>query len=267
VKDFADLYLSLFRTSLLENIQYRASGMIWMIGMVLEPLIFLVVWTTVAESRGEPVGGYSAGGFAAYYMTLLVVSHLTFTWVMHTFQFRIQMGGFSHELLRPIHPMHADVTDNLAFKLVMSIVLLPALVILYVAFDPVFDVTGRNILYALVALALAFLLRFLIEWTLALAAFWTTRVSAMNQIYFSASMFLSGRVAPMAVLPFWLQSLAQNLPFYYTIAFPVEVFLGRLSDVEILRGFAMQLVWLAVAGLVIRTVWGRAVRRYGAVGS
>jgi ABC-2 type transport system permease protein len=262
-----ELYAALFRISLLENIQYRASGAIWMLGLVLEPLIFLVVWSTVAESRGAPVGGYDAAGFAAYYMTLLVSMHLTFTWVMHTFQFRIQMGGFSQELLRPMHPIHADVADNLAFKTVMSIVLLPALLVLWFAFNPAFEVTLRSAVLAVPALALAFVLRFLIEWTLALAAFWTTRVSAMNQMYFSASMFLSGRVAPLAVLPAWLQALAGGLPFYYAIAFPVEVFLGRLSDTEIVRGFALQLLWLAVAALIIRVVWRRAVARYGAVGS
>jgi ABC-2 type transport system permease protein len=238
-----------------------------MIGMVLEPLIFLVVWSTVADARGAPVGGFTAAGFAAYYMTLLVASHLTFTWVMHTFQFRIQMGGFSHELLRPIHPIHGDISDNLAFKTVMTIVLLPALVVLWLAFEPAFTVSWRSALAALPALAFAFLLRFLIEWTLALAAFWTTRVTALNQMYFSASMFLAGRVAPLAVLPLWLQTVAGSLPFYYTIAFPVEVFLGRLSDAEMLRGFGMQLLWLAIAAIVIRTVWRHAVRRYGAVGS
>jgi ABC-2 type transport system permease protein len=267
VRRFADLYTSLFRISLLETIQYRASNMIWMIGMVLEPLIFLVVWSTVAEARGEPVGGYTAAGFAAYYMTLLVVSHLTFTWVMHEFQFRIQMGALNHELLRPMHPIHADINNNLAFKVVMTVVLLPALGVLWIAFEPAFEITWRNLVAALAALVLAFLLRFFIEWTLALAAFWTTRVSAMNQIYFSASMFLAGRVAPLAVMPLWLQRTAESLPFYYTIAFPAEVFLGRLGTTEILTGFAIQIAWLAVAAIVIRRVWRLAVRRYAAVGS
>src|SRR3970282_128503 len=95
-----ELYPALLRISLLENIQYRASGMIWMLGMILEPVIFLVVLSRVAEARGEAVGGYDAGEFAAYYLTLMMVNQLTFTWVMESFQFRIQMGLFSQELLR-----------------------------------------------------------------------------------------------------------------------------------------------------------------------
>ena len=261
------LYPALLRISLLENIQYRASGMIWMLGMILEPVIFLVVWSRVAEARGEPVGGYDAGEFAAYYVTLMMVNQLTFTWVMESFQFRIQMGLFSQELLRPVHPMHADITANIAFKLVMLMIMLPALVVVYIAFDPRFDLEVSNVAAALAALVVAFMLRFLLEWTLALAAFWTTRVTAINRLYYSLVTFLSGRVAPLAVLPLWLQDAARDLPFYYFIGFPVELFLGRLGREEIIRGFLVQGVWLGLAGLIIAAVWKRAARRYAAVGA
>ena len=62
------------------------------------------------------------------------------------------------------------------------------------------------------ALALAFAVRFLIEWTLALAAFWITRVMAVNQIYFVAMLFLSGQAAPLALLPAPVQALASCCP-------------------------------------------------------
>ena len=53
---------------------------IWLIGMIIEPVMYLVVWQTVASGEGGSVGGYTMGDFAAYYITLMVVTHLTFTW-------------------------------------------------------------------------------------------------------------------------------------------------------------------------------------------
>ncbi|HEX6998789.1 MAG TPA: ABC-2 family transporter protein [Gammaproteobacteria bacterium] len=267
MRRFLELYAALFRIGLLANLQYRAAGMIWMLGLILEPVIFLVVWSRVAEARGEPIGGYDAQAFAAYYMTLMMVNQFTFTWVMESFQYRIQLGELSYELLRPIHPVHHDITDNVAFKLVMLMIMVPALVVVYVAFEPRFDVTPRNAVLAVAALGGAFFLRFFIEWTLALAAFWTTRVAAINRLYYSLVTFLSGRVAPLAVLPAWLQDGASNLPFYYCIGFPVEVLLGELDGPAIARGFVLQAIWLAVAGVVIAAVWKRASRRYAAVGA
>ncbi|MEJ2088049.1 MAG: ABC-2 family transporter protein [Gammaproteobacteria bacterium] len=261
----AELYRALFRIALLGQIQYRASGMIWMIGSVVEPTVYLVVWSAVSTSRGGDVAGYGPHEFAAYYMTMLVVSHLTFSWVMHDFTFRVQYGSLSFELLRPIHPIHADVCANLAYKALMLVVVVPALAVLWFTFEPNFtpNATSLNFLPVLV---LAFAVRFCIEWTLALAAFWTTRVTALNQVYFSVQMFLSGRVAPIAVMPLWLQDTAHTLPFYYTVAFPVEVALGRLTPTEILQGLAAQLMWLAVALGLLALIWRRAVRHFSAVG-
>ncbi len=267
MKRFLEVYPALFRVGLLENIQYRASGVIWMLGLILEPVIFLVVWSRVADARGDAVGGFDAADFAAYYMVLMIVNQLTFTWVMESFQFRIQLGEFSYLLLRPLHPVHEDITMNVSFKLVMMIAMLPALAIVYVAFEPRIAISPTDAAAALGALALAFMLRFCLEWTIALAAFWTTRVSAINRLYYSLVTFLSGRVAPLAVLPAALGTVAASLPFYYCVGFPVEVLLGRLGPAEIARGFLVQAAWLAAAAAAIALVWRRAARRYAAVGA
>ena len=116
-------------------------------------------------------------------------------------------------------------------------------------------------------LLLAFLVRFLLEWTLALAAFWTTRVGAINQIYFVLMLFLSGQMAPLDAFPAPVQVVAAILPFRWMIGFPVELLLGRLTPVEALEG------WLAQVGLgghrlvLLRIVWRAGVRVYSAVGA
>lgn len=263
---FARLYRAFMKVSVLSNIQYRASGMIWMIGSILEPTIFLIVWSTVAESEGGSVGGFTAQEFAGYYITLMFVNHLTFTWIMEVFQFRIQFGQLSYELLRPIHPIHGDITDNIAYKIVQMIVMIPALTILIWLFDPVFNFETQAIIVAIPIVLLAFLIRFFLEWTLAMVAFWTTRVMAINQTYFAVMMFLSGRVAPIALMPVWIQSLAGVLPFYYVIAFPVEVITGRVTGMQIVDGVLVQFVWLGLALGLLALVWRRAVRNFSAVG-
>lgn len=261
------LYGALLRIALLDQLQYRVSGAIWMIGSILEPLVFLVVWTTVAAAEGGRVAGYDAADFAAYYVTVLVVNHMTFTWIMHTFQYRVQYGHLSYELLRPVHPIHNDLCDNLAYKAIMLVLLVPAVVLMVIGFHPHFEWVGWSLVAFVPALLLAFVLRFLIEWSLALASFWTTRVMALNQIYFVLLMFLSGRIAPLDVFPGWLQTLAGALPFHWIVAFPVELFLGRLSEGEAIRGLGVLALWVAAAALGLAVTWRRAARRFTAVGA
>ena len=114
---------------------------------------------------------------------------------------------------------------------------------------------------------MAFVLRFTVEWSLALCAFWTTRTSAINRAYYSVALFLSGRAAPLAFLPTSLRELAEWLPFYPMVGFPVDLALGRLSAEQAERGLALQLGWTLVAFGLIAFTWKRAVRRFAAVGS
>ena len=269
-KDWLGYWLGLYRTnlkvSIMDQIQYRASGMIWMIGGVLEPTIYLIVWSTVAEANGGAVGGFTAREFAAYYIVLMLMNHLTFSWVMQVFQYRIQYGELSYDLLRPVHPIHKDITENIAYKIVQMTVMIPALVVLVILFDPAFNFELTNVMIAIPVLILAFAVRFLLEWSLALVAFWTTRITAINNAYFVVAMFLSGRIAPIALLPLWLQGIAEALPFYYVIAFPAEVILGRVDTTGLMSGFWHLGLWLVFALVLLRFSWRRGVKAFGAVG-
>ncbi len=60
-----DVYRQQFRTTLASFIQYRASIFIWTIDRILEPLIYLVVWSAVARATGGSVGGFATAQFAA----------------------------------------------------------------------------------------------------------------------------------------------------------------------------------------------------------
>jgi len=267
LRDLGKLYAQQLRTTFATMVQYRASLIIWTISAVLEPLVYLVVWTTVSNGSGGSVGSYTAGGFAAYYIVLMLVNQATYTWIMYEYEYRVRQGSLSFSLLRPVHPIHADIADNLSSKLVTLPLLLGAALVLGLLFRPSAVLQPWAIAAFLPALVLAFLLRFLVEWTLALAAFWTTRVSAFNQVYFVLMLFLSGQLAPLALFPGWLQTVAFVLPFRWMVGFPVELALGRLGPLQAVEGLGMQAAWLGLSLLLVRFVWKRGVRVYSAVGA
>ena len=264
---FRDLYVVFLRVAIAVELQYRASSVIWLLGVVVEPVIYLAVWSAAADAQGGEIGGFGPRDFAAYYLLLTLVNQITQGWHMWEFQYRVQQGQFAFLLLRPVHPIHGDLAENLAHKAVMQVALLPMLAALAWAFEPRFAVEPWALALFLPALALAFALRFAVEWTLALACFWTTRIMAVNQTYFAVLFFLSGRVAPVELLPSSLVWFADALPFRWMIAFPVELGLGRLTPAQAAAGFAAQALWLGVASLGLAALWPRALRRFSAVGT
>ncbi len=268
LRRLAEIYQAKFRAEIALQFAYRGAILIWLLGLVIQPTVSLVVWTTVADSRGgAPTAGFTAGDFAAYFAVLMVVNQLTFTWHFGTMQWRIQQGFFSPLLLRPVHPVHNDVAENLTFKLLTLTVVLPTAALLMVAFRASFAPAPWHVAAFALALPLAMLLRFIVEWTVGLAAFWVTKMGALNQTYFVVTLFLSGQIAPLALLPGPVQVIASVLPFRWMVAFPVEVLLGRLRPDEVAVGLLVQVAWVGIAALVLRVAWAAGIRRYSAVGA
>jgi len=267
MKGLRDVYVQQFKTSLASMLQYRAAMVIWLIGHMLDPIIYLAVWSAISRSSGGSVGGFTAGEFAAYFIVLMLVNHVTYTWIMYEYEYRVRQGMLSFALLRPLHPIHADIADNVSSKLITLPLILVAAAVLAVIFQPTFRLVPWAAAAFVPALLLAFIVRFLVEWMLALAAFWTTRVSAINQSYFVAALFLSGQLAPLSLLPYPIQVAAAILPFRWTIGFPVELLLGRLTFTQAWTGLAAQTAWLAVSLVLLRIIWRAGVRIYSAVGA
>jgi len=260
-------YRGEFAASTAVNIAYRGQIVIWVVTTVIQPLVLIPVWKSAAGPTGE-IGGYTPGLFVTYFAVQTLVSHLTFHWLMWEFEFRIREGTFSPLLMRPIHPVHKDVCDVVSYKVVGLAGIIPGIVLLVAVYGG--DLSGftlaRVALFVPAVLA-ASALRFVLEWVLALAAFWLTKVSALNNLYSSVGFFLGGSFAPLAVLPPVVQHVAFWSPFPWTVAFPVEVVMGVRTGSDIAVGFAMQAGWIVVTLVLLGLIWRRALRRYSAVGA
>lgn len=265
--DLCRVYHAYIKINLLKQFQYKMELLIWLIGRVLEPVIYLVVWTTVAQANGGAVGIFTTGDFAAYFLAEMLVNDATYTVFMWEYEYRVRNGALSSMLLRPLHPLHADLAETISTKFLTSLVMLPTAAFLMIAFQPALHLSLWTIVAFIPALVLAFALRFLMEWTLAMAAFWTTRVTAINQLYFVVMLFLSGQMTPLSLLPAPIEVLAMVLPFRWVVAFPIELLLGRLTPTSALSGLAAQGAWLLFMLAMLTYVWRTAVRRYSAVGA
>lgn len=261
-----DFYRARMKQQFMIELQYRGEMVIWAFSGILEPLVFLLVWVNVAGSSGGDVGGWGAPAFAAYFIAAMLVHHVTFSWHMWEYAFRIKQGQVSTALLRPVHPIHGDVAENLSYKLHSLVIQLPAAALLIWLFRPAWDPQPWALAALVPAMLMAAAIRFLFDWTVALAAFWFTQVDALNNLYYVAVFFLSGRLAPLNLFPDWVQTVATVLPFRWVVAFPVELALGRLSPEQALWGLAAQAFWVPASYWLMQRVWRSAIRQYSAVG-
>jgi ABC-2 type transport system permease protein len=260
-----DIYVQEAKIAIAEQIQYRVANYMYMLGMVAEPVIYLVVWQTVAEQQGGSVAGITAGQFAAYYIVWTLVRNINIVFTPYGWEERIREGRLSAQLLRPLFPIVEDLGFFLGWKPVVVLLWLPIAFFLALVFHPVLNPTPLAVVVFAVSLLGAYLIRSLNQSSLGLITFWTTRVGPVFQLYIAAELLLSGRLVPMALMPEWVQGIANVLPFQWTFGFPIEALVGNLSTGELLSGLAMQLLWIVIGAILVRIVWHFAIRRYSAV--
>jgi len=262
-----DFYLTQMKMALVQQFQYRVANYLYMIGMIAEPVIYLVVWSTVANAQGGSVAGYTPGEFAAYYIVWTLVRNMNIVLTPYAWENYIQRGWLSMELLRPVHPLHAQIAYFAGWKFVAIVMWLPIAAILAAVFQPEINTSPWAVAAFVVALWGGFFVRFMMLWLLGMITFWTTRVSAIFELYFTMELLFSGRLVPLALLPPWAQQLAAYMPFKWAFGFPIELLLGKYTQAQALYGLGAQVFWIALGAILVRLFWRTALRRFSAVGA
>lgn len=262
------IYQRLWQVNWAEQWQYRANLLMYLLYWLVSPVVYLAIWTTIANSQGN-VNGLTANDFITYYLTLLIVDTLTSDITIHLLAYKIQDGTLSSELLKPIHPILTNVlVNNLAFKTLTVIVLIPIWLGLCLLVQPNFSaVTLPSLLLAIPAIALGFGISFLLGATITCLAFWTTRVYSLSEFYWAIAVLFSGQFVPLDLMPSFIRQIAQYLPFQLLKYFPIQLILGKLPPDAIVRNFALGVVWFGIALLLFRVVWRAGQKRFSAVGA
>ena len=265
-RSLVDFYATTMRTSVIVSFQYRVGQYFYMLGMVAEPVIYIVVWSSVARANGGSVDGITPEGFAAYYIVWMLVRNMNICFGAPYWEYRIREGQLSGQLLKPLHPLNYDLGWFAGMKVVVIVLWLPIALGLTLVFHPSLSPTVLDGVVFFFAIWGAYLLRTMIQSTFGMLCFWTTRGAAIFDLWMTAELLLSGRLVPMPLMPGWVQEIARFLPFQWAFYFPIQTLVGDYSNVELLRGLAAQALWILIGFAIFRVAWKQAVKRYSAVG-
>ncbi|NER83793.1 MAG: multidrug ABC transporter permease [Leptolyngbya sp. SIO1D8] len=243
-------------------VEYRAELMFWVLSGTF-PLIFMGIWARAAQAGQFSLDTIT---FVRYFLVVFLVRQLTVVWVVWEFERQINEGKLSPFLLQPIDPVwrhfFSHVSERFA-RLPFIIVLLGLFLLLYpkAAWMPSFQALSLGF----IAISLSFCLRFIIQYTFAMLAFWTERANAIEQFWYLIYIFLSGMVAPLEVFPEGVRAVVLWTPFPYLIYFPANLIIGQ--PVDIVQGFLAIVGWGLVFIALNRWLWRRGLRQYSGMGA
>jgi ABC-2 type transport system permease protein len=249
-----------FKMTLAILIEYRAEVYIWTLAGIT-PLVMMFVWMNLA---GEGLEGRTPEDFARYFLFAFLAGQLTQTWVVWEMDFDIRTGRFSTMLVKPYDPWWAHVTENVAangFRLPLTLAVVALGLWLTGAWP---GVEPARLPLAILALVLAWQVAFNLAYAMALLALWTERIKSADIWNYTALAVLGGQVFPLDLLPQGLAQAIEITPYPWIIGFPVTLAAG--GTVDVMRGFSMQLLWIAIFVIAHRVLWRRGIKRFGAVG-
>jgi ABC-2 type transport system permease protein len=267
LRSLVDFYATQMRTAVVAQLQYRVAQYFYMLGMVAEPVIYLVVWSTIAEQHGGAVNGITPGEFAAYYIVWTLVRNMNIVFGAPFWEWRIREGRLAGDLLRPLNILHYDLAYFAGWKFVVVALWIPIALGLSAVFHPDLHPSALQIGVFIVAIWGAYFVRTMFQATLGMLNFWTTRGAAIFDLYMAVEMLLSGRLVPLTLMPGWVQTLADFLPFKWTFGFPIESLVSDMSTRSLFLGLGAQVMWTAIGYVLFTFAWRAAIKRFSAVGA
>ncbi len=252
-------YWAIFQTQLLNSLAYPLDLAGRSLSIVLFLWIFVQLWRATYRATGQQAIAGLTLRETLWYLMLAETVYLSKPRLAGTVAQAVREGSIAYQLNKPysflLYHLSAGLGDcvlRLGFGALMG----GAVVWLSVGPPP--DPRGWPLV--LLAVAGAWLIDFCLEAMIGLAAFVMEDTVALEWIYQKVTFVLGGLLIPLDFYPRWLRSIAQALPFAYTVYGPARLFVqtGLGAFVALV---ARQGMWLAVGALCLAFLYGRGVAR------
>ena len=243
-------------------LEYRSELLLWVLSGSL-PIIILGVWNKAAQGGNF---GLSPLDFTRYFFAVFLFRQLTVVWVIYDFEREVVEGKLSNRLLQPLDPVFHHLAGHIGERLARMPFVVAIVGIFFAFYPQAFWIPSfTNFFWFTLTAVLSFALRFLIQYTLAMLAFWTERATSLENFWFLLFLFLSGMIAPLEVFPPAVKNFALWTPFPYLIHFPASILVGL--PVDLTRGFLSILAWLCIFGVANRLLWRLGLKQYSGMGA
>lgn len=261
-------YWQIFRINIYHQFADRAESILWAVEGGVGSFVGALPWLLIGTQQ-DTVGDYSLRGVAMYYFITYIMWYISggsFGWGVSNL---ISGGNLSNYLTRPIFPFANPIVGEQAWKLSGFIYSVPILLLL-IHFTVGFDINliDINILpYWILFIPATILIFGSLEFIKGLMTFWLTKITGITALNEVLNVIFGGIIAPIYLLPVWLQNISTVLPFQYIFGFPTAVLIGEVTKSQIINGLVISYLWVIVLGIITFGVYKLGIRKYESVGN
>jgi len=218
----------------------------------------------------EELFGYNKEKILTYVFGILVIRAIVLSARAVDAAGEISSGDLTNFLIKPLNYFKYWFTRDVASKFLNLGFSVLEIVLLYFLVKPPLYIQSDflTIIGFLTSLFLAIVLFFVILFLVNCVSFWMPENAWAAQFLFIGIIleFLAGGIFPLDVFPKPLFSAVSYLPFYYLLFFPLQVYLGKIGYLLMIKGLFISLLWVLILSFLLSKVWKAGIKAYNAEG-
>jgi ABC-2 type transport system permease protein len=242
---------------------YLAYRMWFFAGIILNIIsmsIMVFFWRAVYANTSS-IAGLDMQKTINYILLAHIFGSLVNMEMIFEFGYNLREGGIAHALLRPLDLQGSYYGRYLMIVVVEVILQVPLAIFATLLFglnwptDPL--VWGAFLVTAFLGRTALFFF----DWFLGCLTFYTTETWGLGVLVYGASLFFSGSLIPLVMLPAWLETVVRAVPFAQALYVPMSVLTGiePLSRLPVI--WLTQLLWIAGLLVASRLFYNIAIRK------
>lgn len=248
--------------------EYRADAVIWALSGLITPLVSMAIWLSVSSGNNL---SFSKNELITYFLLAYLVGMLTSAWGAHFIIQSIRSGSFNVYLIKPFSMLQDFGSNNISEKILKLVIALVSITALWYVFLPGgasgLRISLAGIVLFVVSVALAGFIAFMLDIIIGLLTFWVYNAYFIREVYFTFRMFFAGAIIPVYFLPGYLLAASIYLPFRYTLSFPIEILMGKVTGYDLLFGLTMQITWSVAVYTTYKFIYRYGVKSYQGYGA
>lgn len=262
-------HLAFIRQGFQIALQFRTETALWIVIDFIPFVSLAFVWQSIFATSGVK-NGYTLAMVLQHYLLVVLIQRLSECHFDGWRSEEIRTGKIDFFLIRPYSFLQQILIEDLSGKLLTTILFIPALFTFgYFLFSlepqaTVFNLAGSGLLQFLALVTTAYAMHFCISLLIVFLTFWFEGSSGLEHFKWASIALLSGGIMPFDLMPNWLKTIIDALPFKYMYSVPIRMLQGTYQ--------VTVKDWLAISATILillilsSTLWNKGRIKYASAG-
>ncbi len=262
-------YISVFRIRVIHSLQYRAAAIAGLATQFFWGFMLIMIFEAFYKSGG--VQEFSFQNLVTYIWLQQAFLAFFMAWYSDSELGEIIVSGnIAYELVRP-HSLYSFWYAKLVGgKLASGLMRFPIVVFIAFLLPSPYNLSlpANPEAFALffIGIVLGILLTGCISMLMYISMFKTHTLIGSIILFSIITDFFGGHYLPIPLMPGWMQSFTNFLPFRYATDLPYRIYSGHITGTEAVYGLLIELIWVAflfTLGNILMKAASKKVTVYG----